>query len=667
MLDSLEQLLSAEFMPHGHCYLWTPTMVWTQVVTNTLIGVAYASIAATLTVLVRRIHDIPFRWVYVAFGVFILSCGLTHWSDVVTIWRPLYWADAGLRALTALASVVTALLILPLVPKAVALAETARLSELRKHKLSDALDQLSRAHAALGEAEEDARRRAETSEEQLRAIVESMPQLTYLARPDGTVQHRNARWSEFTGLSREELDGAGFLVAVEPSSAGALHTRWAEALANGTPFEAECQLRGRDGALRWFLARALPVLGKHGELSAWVGTCTDIDAQRRLREEALHTARIKDEFVATVSHELRTPLNAILGWSRLVRSGELSPERGARALETIERNALVQAQLVDDLLDVSRIVSGKLKLELAPVAPVQVVEAALEVVRPAASGRRVTLHAELAADAGFVRADGARLQQVVWNLLDNAVKFTPKDGHVHVRLAREGSAVKLSVSDDGAGIAPEFLPHVFERFSQADGSTVRSHGGLGLGLAIVKHLVELHGGAIHAESRGLGLGATFTVLLPLPAIAPSPLAPGDGQPGALAPFAASASLAGLRVLVVEDDADSRALLAELLTGAGAEVLTAAAAEPALELLAREHVDVLLSDIGLPVTDGYTLMRRVRADRAHATLPAAAITAYAGVEDRKRALEAGFQMHLAKPVEPAELVALVADLSRLRTR
>jgi PAS domain S-box-containing protein len=392
----------------------------------------------------------------------------------------------------------------------------------------------------------------------------------------------------------------------------------------------------------------------------------------RLYREAQEANRIKDEFLATLSHELRTPLTAVLGWARLLSTGQLDAEASARALDTIQRNARAQQQIVEDILDVSRIITGKLRLEVNPVKLIPVIEAALESVRPAADAKAIRLEPRLDSATGLVMGDPARLQQVIWNLLSNAVKFTPQNGRIEVQLREVDSHAQVSISDSGEGIRAEFLPFVFDRFRQADGSTTRVHGGLGLGLAIVRHLVELHGGTVKAESAGEGNGATFIITLPLSVQKPEsesasetdlPLATLDSESECLS------DLSGLRVLVVDDEADSLEFLDASLTRCGAEVLTVSSAAEALDALTEFRPDVLISDIGMPHEDGYTLMRKIRAlgPEHGGAIPAAAVTAYARSEDRMRALLAGFQTHIAKPVEPAELAAVVASLAGRTTQ
>jgi len=407
-------------------------------------------------------------------------------------------------------------------------------------------------------------------------------------------------------------------------------------------------LRDPDGML-------IGAIGILRDMRAYERVVRDLEESRRELREA---DKAKDHFLAMVSHELRTPLTAMLGWARLLRVGFRDAVRAARGLEVIERNTKLLAQLIEDLLDVSRIVTGKLRIDRRQVDPVAIVEAAIEAVQGVADAKEIQLDAFLDPDAGPLLADPDRLQQVVWNLLSNAIKFSPAHGRVAIRLERSGSLARISVSDHGAGIQPELLPHIFDRFRQGE----RSTGGLGLGLAIVRHIVELHGGAVRAQSLGERQGATFTVelstLSETGTVAAAAPHPGEGSaPVRLAP------LRGVKLLVVDDDADARELLSIVLQEAGAEVSTAGSANEALEAFQRERPDVLVSDIGMPDGDGYSLIRRVRSleGESGAKVPALALTAFARVEDRGEALGSGFQAHLPKPIEPAELTALIAQL------
>jgi signal transduction histidine kinase/ActR/RegA family two-component response regulator len=392
--------------------------------------------------------------------------------------------------------------------------------------------------------------------------------------------------------------------------------------------------------------------------------------QVQTAEKDEHASRVKDDFLATVSHELRTPLNAVLGWARMLVSNQLAKDRSAHAIETIERNAASLAHIIDDLLDVSRIIAGTLQIESRPVDLIAVTQTALGFVKPLAVSKHIDLRfSPEPGSTALVSGDTGRLQQVIWNVLGNAMKFTPQGGQVDVSVERVGSHIDVSVVDTGQGISAEFLPHVFDRFRQADMALSRRHGGLGLGLAIVRQLVELHGGTVHAASDGEGRGATFTVHLPIL------VADARGQARSArmerryvetveSPTPRSHRLDRLRILVVDDDADGRTLTTLVLTQAGASVKAVASVRDALDVLEVQRPDVLISDIGLPDADGYALVQRIRHHEAEygGFLPAITLTGYARENDRRRALAAGFQAHLAKPLEPAELIAAIADVT-----
>ncbi|AXK72984.1 response regulator [Lysobacter sp. TY2-98] len=412
---------------------------------------------------------------------------------------------------------------------------------------------------------------------------------------------------------------------------------------------------------------ALAAIGM-SRLRLFVAAQADAREKERLYQNAVRAGRMKDQFLATISHELRTPLTSILGWSEMLASGRLSPEMVERAVQTIDRNARAQAQIVEDLLDISRIVSGKLHLAVREIDAMQPVEAAVDAVRPAALARGVRLEVHRS-DAGHMRADPDRLQQVIWNLVANAVKFTERGGVVDVSVTRVDDAVEIRVRDTGRGIDAEFLPRVFERFSQVDASSTREHGGLGLGLSIVRHLVEMHGGTVRAESAGSGHGAEFVVCLPVSAAGSASATERRHGAATVSPRpAGDDALHACRVLLVEDDADTRAMLASVLEAHGAEVDTCASARDALEAARRHHPDLVISDIGMPGMDGYDFVRALRDWEVESGLdavPAVALTAYARLEDRTRALASGFQVHVAKPVQPSELVAVAQTLRRWR--
>jgi PAS domain S-box-containing protein len=528
-------------------------------------------------------------------------------------------------------------------------------------------------------------REARESEERFRITANSAPVMIWMAGTDKLCDWFNQAWLEFTGRPLEAELGNGWAAGVHSDDRARCLEIYRGSFDARQPFTLEYRLRRQDGEFRWMLDNGIPRQGEAGEFQGYIGSCIDITERKRAEQErtallaqaetayreAEAANRSKDEFLATVSHELRTPLNAILGWAQLLLAAGDDPERRRRGLDTVVRNAKLQSQLIDDLLDVSRIISGKMRLDVQPTDLAAVIDAAVEAIRPAAEAKQIQLRRVVDPFAGPVAGDPGRLQQVVWNLLSNAVKFTPKAGKVEVRLERVNSHIEIIVADNGAGIAPEFLPHVFDRFRQLDGTTTRRHGGLGLGLAIVRHLVELHGGTVRVKSPGDGEGSTFLVALPLSI---AHLTPAESQ--RVHPAAeisgenpceenSALDLRGIRVLVVDDEPDARETMRQILEHCNAEVQTASSAAEAISRLEKWRPDVLLSDIGMPGEDGYELVRRVRelpAERGGQT-PAAALTAFARVEDRRRALRAGFQMHLAKPVDIQELATVVASLAR----
>ena len=700
------------------------------------------------------------------------------------------------------------------------------------------------------------------SEEVLRALANTIPQLAWMAQADGAMVWFNERWFDYTGTTPDQVVGWGWQETCEPSALPAVMERWTTSLKTGEPFEMEFPIRGVDGKYRWFLTRGNPVRDRDGAVLRWFGTNTDVDqvkrAEQALRDEshvlellnstgttlastrdlrsllqavtdaatdiagarhgaflyhgqdtgsgnlfslftvssaspfefeafgepgasglfspglsgplsdqavlrsddilfdarfqslpnahpplrsylavpvvahsgealgtmffghpepgifsdrterivrgiaaqaavAIDNARLyeaaqraaeerkvllenerlaraeaervsnmKDEFLATLSHELRTPLSAILGWAQVLRRGSRDQNDLQRGLQTIERNARSQAQLIEDLLDMSRITSGKVLLDMQTVAPAGFIDAAVETVRPAADAKNIRIEKHYATDPGMVAGDPARLQQVVWNLLSNAIKFTPRDGRVDIDLGRNDTSVLITVRDNGAGIRPEFITHVFERFRQADASMTRRHGGLGLGLAIVKQLIEQHGGTVRAESAGEGQGASFTIELPLAKQqAPAPRSARSAMilPAPSTPEMTVLDLSGVDALVVDDDRDARELIKRILNDCGATVRIAGSARDAIALFTEAPPQLLISDLGMPEVDGFELLDWVRRlPRAQGSeVPAIALTAFARSEDRLRALESGFSAHISKPVEPSELIATVASV------
>jgi PAS domain S-box-containing protein len=519
------------------------------------------------------------------------------------------------------------------------------------------------------------------SRERLVMAVRASGMGTWTRDLDGT---NRVQWSpemeELFGLEPGEFPQTeeAFLDFVHSEDRDALQQAVTLAISQRTDYEIDFRYTKKDGKPGWMLGRGRAFYDGEGNPYRLAGLGWDvtgrkraeeererlIESERAARAEAEEANRIKDEFLATLSHELRTPLTAILGWLSMLRAEHLDAETSAHALETVERNARAQAQLIEDLVDVSRIAGGKLKLEVRAIDLAPVIAAAVDIVRPAANGRGVKIHVSEGAAIGAVSGDPARLQQVIWNLLSNAVKFTPRDGHVYISLHQAGSSAELVVRDTGMGIHPEFLPCVFDRFRQAESPVIRSHRGLGLGLAIVRHLIELHGGTVTAESPGEGLGATFTITMPLAAIQTEGSAkPGSDQPASAKAAPTRQPLQGLRVLVVEDEPDARELLLLTLEFSGAQVEAVTSARQALESLPVFKPDVLLSDIGLPVESGYELIRKVRSlPSAAGRIPAVALTAFATEKDRQLAISAGFQMHLAKPVDPDVLIEAIEHLT-----
>jgi PAS domain S-box-containing protein len=492
-------------------------------------------------------------------------------------------------------------------------------------------------------------------------------------------------WSEqlepIFGLAPGTFGGTfeSFLELVHPDDRGEVVERIETALAERREFEATFRIVRPDGDVRWILEKGQATYDLGWKPLRMRGVGLDVTALKRAeterelllsreqtaRQEAENANRLKDEFLATVSHELRAPLNAILGWVKLLRLGKLDANASNNALETIERSARAQNRLIEDLLDVSRIITGKLRLDVSTVDASLVTRAALASVRPLAEAKGVTLTERFDTSEAFVQGDPNRLQQVVWNLLSNAVKFTPKGGSVEVRLDVVDGRVEIAVADTGQGIKPEFLPFVFDRFRQADSSSVRRHGGLGLGLAIVRHLVDMHKGSVRVDSEGDGRGSTFTVSIPLADRQAETYHRAVASPGAQpSPIHNVPRLDGVTVLVVDDEEDARRLMIEVLSEYGATVISARSVAEAFELLAAHSPNVLVSDIAMPEEDGYSLIRRLRGlpTEAGGRTPAVAVTAYARLSDRVRAVSAGFQFHLAKPVEPAELASVVAKLA-----
>ena len=515
---------------------------------------------------------------------------------------------------------------------------------------------------------------------QLAAIVESSDDAIMSKDLNGIIQTWNAGAEKLYGYTAQEAIGQSVTMLFPPDRLDE-ETDILERIRRGERINNyETIRRCKDGALRNISLTISPIIGAQGQIIGASKIVRDISERKRAeaerekllvseleaRQQAESANRVKDEFLATISHELRTPLNAIIGWTSILTGGRLDEQSTARGLATIARNAKLQNELISDLLDVSRIITGQLRLETGVVDLLPVINTAAESISPAAEKKEVELRLMLDPTAGMVSGDPERLQQVFSNLLTNAIKFTSRGGRVDVQLKREDTSVVIDISDTGEGIDPEFLPHIFDRFRQAEGCTSRQHTGLGLGLAIARHLVEAHGGVVAAASDGIGKGATFTLRFPLIAVnrIHSKTAKAGDDEGATDSPLSELVLEGLRVLVVDDQPDARELLTIALTQIGCDVKTSATVGEALGIMDQWKPDVLVSDIGMPGEDGYELMRKVRArpPERGGLVPALAVTGYASPEDAARARAVGYHMHMAKPVSPRKLVAMVASLA-----
>ncbi len=519
-----------------------------------------------------------------------------------------------------------------------------------------------------GTALRDARLRAHRTEERLHLMADNAPVLIWTANADKSITWLNRRWLEFTGRTLEQDQGSGWLHNVHPADLPACLATYEQAFDTQEQFELEYRLRRRDGEYRWVVDRGVPIVDEDGHFAGFIGSCIDIherrqaaeerefllDSERAARAEAEHANQLKEEFLSIVSHELRAPLNAIVGWTHLLREQIADRPECASALAIIDRNARAQTRIVDDLLDMSRLMAGRLLFKRDRVNLVDVVRDAITAVDAPVRNRQLQLTTSLPEKAVYVDGDEHRLHQAVWHLLANAVKFTSPGGSISVHLTTTPASASITVADTGRGIAPEFLPYVFERFQQADSSRTRRHGGLGLGLTLVRAIVQQHGGQVSADSAGTGRGATFTIEVPT-----------ARSGGALSHAETERPLQSVDVLVVDDDADTCELLRRILEECGARVRTSTSAQSALEQWESAPPHVLVSDISMPERDGYSLVREIRRrpDAAGGHVPAIALTAFGRPEDQRAALDAGFQAHMRKPVEPADLVTTISELVR----
>ena len=512
------------------------------------------------------------------------------------------------------------------------------------------------------------------SEKRLREIADAMPQIVWTAGSDGRIDYFNKRWTGFSGL--EQADESAWERIMHPEDFSRHSELWQRAVAGDGPYDIECRLKDvKSGCYSWHLCRALPVRDKDGAILRWYGTCTDINSQKEAEEDrerlvtnertarniAESANRMKDNFLATLSHELRTPLNAILGYTQLMRKkGVGNGSFMENGLSVIERNARIQSDLISDLLDMSRIVSGKVSLELETIDLGLLINEIANSMQPGVDAKALNFHVDLESGIDDLMGDAIRIRQIIWNLVSNAIKFTPRGGRVGISAKRKTDRIEIEVKDSGQGISPDFLPHVFDTFRQADATTSRKFGGLGLGLSIVRHLTELHGGSVEAESSGENLGTTFRIKLPINA----DILPTMHKKEKFSLNGSSCSLKGIRVLVVDDEPDARNLVELVLKEREAQVVTAGSAREALQCLKDGKHDILISDVGMPEQDGYELISKVRSLSAAegGLIPAIALTAFARTEDRRKALISGFQIHLSKPIEPEELASVVANLS-----
>lgn len=664
MIDFLLKLLDTKgFPPRWECGNWTDGHGWLHILSDIAIFGAYAAIPISITAyIIAKKQEIAFRGIYWLFAAFILSCGFTHLIDATLFWNPWYRLSGLMKLITAVVSWTTVIALIRVLPVAMRLPGTARLAEqltleVEERKKSEA--ELRHSSTRLALAMEHSR----------------LADWSWNAETDlCTFSRRAAEMSGLWPLTHETWEN--LLTRIHPEDRNLAREALREAILKQADYDDEFRIRLPTGSEAWISLKGRAEYDASGRVTGVVGTLANITERKRFEteresllaseSEARNTAEranlMKDEFLATLSHELRTPLNAILGWSHMLRSDHSNEEELKTGLEVIERNTLAQARLIEDLLDMSRIISGKIRLDVQPTDLSRIIQAAMDSVRPSAESRKIRLTCVLDPLTSPVRGDPSRLQQIIWNLLTNSIKFTSPGGKVEVALERVNSHIELSVSDTGVGIEPDLLPYVFDRFRQGDASSTRQHGGLGLGLAIVKNLTEMHGGSVQAKSAGVGKGATFRISLPLPAAHPEEeVRAHPSTPGGLAPQEAERpDLTGADVLIVDDEPDCLDVLRLILEKRGAQVTTASSATAALELLKNQTFHALVSDIGMPVMDGYAFISTLRqwpADQG-GHLPAIALTAFARSDDRRKAMTAGFDTFISKPVDQGELLAAV---------
>jgi PAS domain S-box-containing protein len=669
MIEFFSKLFdTSDFPPRWRCGIWDDAHGWLHILSDLAIFGAYTAIPLVIAFFViRKKQDIPFPRILWLFVIFIFACGTTHLIEAIIFWQPIYRFAGIVKLLTATASWATVAALFWITPEALKLPGLATLN----NELAGEIEERKRTEQALRE-----------SEERLRLALAAGRMGTW----EWEIPSGEVRWSpeleKLHGRAIGSFPGRfeAMFEDVAPEDREWVRTCIERAVKNDEEHQVEYRIKLAEGKMRWVEGRGRVFRNTDGSAQRMMGICADITdrkradlereslllSEREARSAAEQANRMTDEFLSVVSHELRTPLSAILGYAQLLQMDMVEPDEMSEAIDAIERNSQAQVRIIDDLLDMSRIVSGKLRIHPVSLHPHQAVEAALETIRPAAEAKGVQLTQSIDVTAGPVFGDFDRLQQIVWNLVSNAVKFTPQGGRVDVSLARVDSQVEIAIADTGNGISAEFLPHVFERYRQWEESTTRRHGGLGLGLAIVRQLVELHGGSVRASSEGENRGATFTVRLPIhEAIAGSTeptrtAVATNGDAGGRLP-----DLHGISVLVVDDELDTGDVVRRILEHRGAKVTTAGCGQDALDLLDSVNPDVIVSDIGMPGMDGYQLIREIRGRSTSdgGSVSAVALTAFARSEDRKRALMAGFQSHVTKPVDQGELLAVIAMLTR----
>ena len=665
MVDFFSRLFDTSGFPaRWHCGDWTQFHGWLYILSDLAIFAAYAAIPLSIAyfVFVKR-HQLVFQNLYWFFAAFILSCGLTHLLDAIVFWHPVYRIAALVKLFTAIASWATIFAMVRSLPSALALPGIMQLNTDLQHEV----DERKRSEAAL---------RASSTRLTLAMLHSGLGDWSWDPRTDLTTF--SARSSEIFGM----VPGR-----VEPWTqiASCLHPddleRVRQAVTNSVESKGDYDIEYRvirptDGREIWVSAKGHGDYDSDGKITNMFGTVQDITErkiaehqreetlllERNARIEAERAGLMKDEFLATLSHELRTPLNAILGWTQLLKESD-DNEQLQEGLSVIERNTRLQSQLVNDLLDMNRIITGKVRLDLQQVDLAELILAALDGIRPSAQAKKIQIETRFQPVTESIQGDPTRLQQIIWNLLNNAIKFTPTDGRVVINLRDAENGVEIVVSDSGIGISAEFLPYVFNRFRQADSSTTRKHGGLGLGLAIVRSLTEVHGGNVSVESAGENQGTSFRLWLPAAknqstASEANPETPARGSTSDAA--AHWPRLSGIRILVVENDRDSLTLIQRVLAKQGALVQIAESGLEGLAALKNHHFDLLVSDIGMPEMDGFALIEALRELPAgqNGRIPAVALTAFVRSEDKRRAIEAGYDVFISKPVEPLNFLQLI---------